>query len=159
MRDVVTKSNIFGFFVQDSWSILDKVTLNLGLRWDSLQLKGSDGITRISLNDQWSPRVGLVYDPTQQGRSKIYANYGRYYENIPLDIASRSFATQTQILAIHQCRTNVDLRKGCDANSLPAGNVPGAPSQIWSFSQPPLNSPVILISSPRRATSSWRVAV
>jgi hypothetical protein len=32
VRDVVTKSNIFGFFVQDSWSIWT-VTLNLGLRW------------------------------------------------------------------------------------------------------------------------------
>src|SRR5262249_33321282 len=75
-----TKSTIIGGFIQDSWSILDKVTLNLGLRYDSQQLQGSDGVTRISLKDQWSPRIGLVYDPTQQGRSKIFANYGRYYE-------------------------------------------------------------------------------
>ena len=33
-----SKSTIIGFFVQDSWSILDKVTLNLGLRYDSLWL-------------------------------------------------------------------------------------------------------------------------
>jgi len=143
IRDAKSKSNIFGFFVQDSWSILDKVTLNLGLRWDSLQIKGPDGLTRISLSDQWSPRIGLVYDPTQQGRSKIYANYGRYYENIPLDIASRSFAPQTQILGIENCKSNVDLRKGCDASVIPGGaSVPGAPSQLWSFSQPAIFSPV-----------------
>jgi len=144
VRDVTSKSNIFGFFVQDSWSIADKVTLNVGLRWDSLQMKGGDGLTRISLSDQWSPRIGVVYDPTQQGRSKIYANYGRYYENIPLNIASRSFSPQTQILGIEYCRTNVALRKGCDRTVLAGGgaNVPGNPSQLWSFSQPSEYSPV-----------------
>jgi hypothetical protein len=146
IKDTTVKSNIFGFFVQDSWSILDKVTLNLGLRWDTLQIKGSDGVTRISLSDQWSPRVGLVYDPTQQGRSKIYANYGRYYENIPLDISARSHSPQTQILGVEQCKTNVALRKGCDASVPVIGpngaNVPGNPSQLWSFSQPSEYSPV-----------------
>src|SRR5262249_34572411 len=115
-RGAATKSNIFGFFVQGNWSIMDKVTLNVCLRWDSLTLQGSDGITRISLHDQWSPRVGVVWDPTQQGRSKIYANYGRYYENIPLDIVSRSSSPQTQILGIHTCRPGTrDLRGACDA--------------------------------------------
>jgi outer membrane receptor protein involved in Fe transport len=84
-----TKSTIIGGFVQDSWSILDKVTLNVGLRYDALTMEGQDGKTRIALKDQWSPRVGVVWDPTQQGRSKIFANYGRYYEYIPLDISDR----------------------------------------------------------------------
>ena len=39
----------------------------------------------------------MVWDPTQQGRAKIYANYGRYYENIPLDIADRALSTEPQI--------------------------------------------------------------
>ena len=34
----------------------------------------------MKLNNEWSPRIGFVWDPTQQGRSKIFANYGRYYE-------------------------------------------------------------------------------
>ncbi|HTS80103.1 MAG TPA: TonB-dependent receptor [Myxococcaceae bacterium] len=92
-----SKSTIWGFFVQDSWSILDKVTLNVGVRYDTLALAGDDGITRIALSDQLSPRIGVVWDPTQQGRSKIYANYGRYYENIPLDIADRELSIEPQI--------------------------------------------------------------
>src|SRR5262249_31160643 len=63
------KSTIFGGFVQDSWSIMDKITVNLGLRYDSLALKNDQGLTGIALNDQISPRIGVVYDPTQQGRS------------------------------------------------------------------------------------------
>jgi carboxypeptidase family protein/TonB-dependent receptor-like protein len=92
-----SKSTIIGFFIQDSWSILDRVTLNVGLRYDSLSLAGEDGITRIALKDQISPRIGVVWDPTQQGRSKVYANYGRYYENIPLDIADRELSIEPQI--------------------------------------------------------------
>ncbi len=88
-----TKSTIVGGFVQDSWSIVDKVTLNVGLRYDALTLQGQDGMTRIALNDQMSPRVGVVWDPTQQGRSKIFANYGRYYEYIPLDISDRALSS------------------------------------------------------------------
>src|SRR5262249_56355747 len=68
-----------------------------GLRYDSLALSGEDGVTRMALKDQFSPRVGFVYDPTQAGRSKIFANYGRYYENIPLDIADRELSVETQI--------------------------------------------------------------
>ena len=92
-----SKSTILGGFIQDSWSIMDKVTLNVGLRYDSLALSGEDGVTRMALKDQLSPRIGFVYDPTQAGRSKIFANYGRYYENIPLDIADRELSVETQI--------------------------------------------------------------
>jgi hypothetical protein len=92
-----SKSTIWGFFLQDSWSILDKVTLNVGVRYDTLALAGDDGITRIALKDQFSPRIGAVWDPTQQGRAKIYANYGRYYEQIPLDIADRELSIEPQI--------------------------------------------------------------
>jgi len=92
-----SKSTIIGGFIQDSWSIADKVTLNIGLRYDSLALSGEDGITRMALKDQLSPRIGFVWDPTQAGRSKIFANYGRYYENIPLDIADRELSVETQI--------------------------------------------------------------
>jgi hypothetical protein len=101
-----SKSTIVGGFIQDSWSILDKVTLNVGLRYDALALAGEDGVVRISLKDQISPRIGVVFDPTQAGRAKLYANYGRYYENIPLDIADRELSVEPFILGYHD--TNCD---------------------------------------------------
>jgi hypothetical protein len=80
-------------------------------------LKGDNGQTGISLKDELSPRIGFVWDPTQQGRAKLFANYGRYYEYIPLDIASRSLSAETQISAAHNCNPLVVGRKGCDANT------------------------------------------
>lgn len=73
-----------GAFVQDSWNILDKVTLNLGLRFDTQMLDGSLGNAGLALPSQWSPRVGVIYDVTQSGRSKIYANFARYHQSVPL---------------------------------------------------------------------------
>jgi hypothetical protein len=51
-------------------------------------------VVRISLKDQWSPRIGVIWDPTQAGGPKVYANYGRYYEQIPLDIADRELTPE-----------------------------------------------------------------
>jgi hypothetical protein len=141
-----TKSTILGGFIQDSWSILDKVTLNLGLRFDSLALQGEDGLTRISLHDQWSPRIGVVWDPTQQGRSKIFANYGRYYEYIPLDISDRALSSsQPVIQGVHDCNPLAVHRQGCDANTRTDGSnlingVTQAPNRKWGVTGPPYAS-------------------
>lgn len=82
-------SNAVGLYLQDGWSVLDKVTLNVGLRYETQQLFAGDGTLGLTLNNMLSPRVGLIYDFTQQGRSKIYAHYARYYEAVPLDLADR----------------------------------------------------------------------
>ena len=139
-----TRSTILGGFIQDSWSILDKVTLNVGLRYDTLTMQGQDGKTRISLGDQLSPRVGLVWDPTQQGRSKLFVNYGRYYEYIPLDIADRSLSSsQSGIIGLHQCDPLQVGRKGCDANTRTDGQffisngVTQAPNRKWATNGAP----------------------
>ena len=57
--------------------------------------------------------MGLVYDFTQQGRSKIYANYARYYESVPLDLADRSFPGERQGGFVH-FRKPANGSAGCD---------------------------------------------
>jgi len=37
------------------------------------------------------PRFGAIYDPTNDGRSKISVSYGRYFESIPMNLAARYF--------------------------------------------------------------------
>ena len=132
VAQAVSHSQIVGFFVQDSWSIMDKVTVNLGFRYDSLSLKGDDGVVRIALNDQISPRIGFVFDPTQAGRSKIYANYGRYYEQIPLDIADRELSAEPTIFAWHSTTCSPLAQggvAGCDAATLITSDF--RPSRRW----------------------------
>jgi hypothetical protein len=99
-------SMTLGGFVQDSWSILDKVTVNMGVRYDTQTIWGMDGKAGLHLPNQWSPRVGVIYDFTQQGRSKLFANYARFYENIPLDMAILSFPQQQLLSATYNSQCN-----------------------------------------------------
>jgi hypothetical protein len=83
-------STTIGGFLQDSWSIMDKVTLNAGLRYDAQHMFAGDGRMSMALPNQISPRVGLVWDPTQSGKAKLFVNYARFYQSIPLNLADRA---------------------------------------------------------------------
>jgi hypothetical protein len=87
-------------FLRDSYrpEFLPGLTLNAGLRWELEQLKDAEGETLISLSDNIAPRIGVVYDWTQKGLSKIYASYGQFYEAIPLNLSQRQFAGEVIVL-------------------------------------------------------------
>ncbi len=132
-----TKSLTIGGFIQDSWSIMDKVTLNVGVRYDTQQLYDGQGNVAMSLPNQWSPRVGLIYDPTQTGRSKIYANYARYYESVPLNLMDRAGSSEPTITSVRSkavCDPRIveQQRSTCidDANRRVVGGVE-SPDTKW----------------------------
>jgi hypothetical protein len=111
--DALSKSSTIGGFVQDSWNVLDLVTINAGVRYDTQTLIGADNKVAMVLPNQISPRVGLVYDFTQQGRSKLFANYARFYENALLDMIDRGFPGERQLGVIRQL-TPTATRPGCN---------------------------------------------
>lgn len=135
VRENTTRSTILGGFVQDSWNILDLVTLNVGVRYDTQVISTSDG-TGMALPAQWSPRVGAIYDVTRQGRSKIFASFARYYENVPLDVADLLFVPQP--LTVSSVSSSVcdpddpAKRAACEApeNRLNRGE-PYEPNRKW----------------------------
>lgn len=93
-------NNLFAAaFLQDSWTVFDILTLNLGLRYDGEWLFAGDGSSSLALPLQVSPRLGAIVDPFQSGRVKIYGAYARYYETVPLDIADRAGSSEPQILS------------------------------------------------------------
>ena len=87
-----TTSNYHTLFAQDSWSINKYVTLNAGLRWEQQAVEGTS--TKYTFTDNWSPRVGISIDPWGNRKTKIFANFGRYNEAIPLDIGIRSLSAE-----------------------------------------------------------------
>jgi hypothetical protein len=90
----VTETRNYAVYLRDSWVVgfLPGLTINAGVRWEAQEIFGVTGVKHIALYDNWSPRVGLVYDFTRKGLSKLYVNYGRFYESIPMDINDRAFS-------------------------------------------------------------------
>ena len=94
-------------FLQDSWKILPNLTVNAGIRYEDQRL--SQGKFRINLTDEWSPRVGVVWDPLANGRSKVFASYGRYYQVIPQEIQIAAMAAEPTIFAYNYTGDRLDL--------------------------------------------------
>lgn len=88
-----------GAFLQDSWSVADLFLVNAGLRYDTQILEGG-GARALILAHQLSPRLGVIYDPTQRGASKVFANFARYFESVPLDIVDRQFPGERQLVSL-----------------------------------------------------------
>ena len=89
--DAIPSNDVYGLFYQDDWTLSNRLTLNLGLRWDKEEITDD--------NDNFAPRVGLVYNLSGEGRTAIRGGYGRFYERFQLgDAVSWSGFFQDAIL-------------------------------------------------------------
>ncbi|HZZ86167.1 MAG TPA: TonB-dependent receptor [Anaeromyxobacteraceae bacterium] len=101
---VTSITNSRAYYIQDSWSILDTLTLNAGVRFETQDMykQGSD-LTNFNIGDSVGPRIQAIWDFTGQGRGKVSANWGRFYEALPLDMGDRSFGGETQVRDYRNC--------------------------------------------------------
>jgi hypothetical protein len=82
--------NQIGFWVQDDWKVLTRLTLNLGVRYDNdlgafaPNLKLNNGLLTPTSgdNNNFAPRLGFNYDLFGTGRTVIRGGAGIYYSDI-----------------------------------------------------------------------------
>ena len=86
-----TLQHYVNVFVQDSWKVNDKLTINPGLRYEQEKLQGTI-IDDFKLKNNWGPRIGATYDFTGDNRTKLYGSYGRYFSRVPNDLAARALS-------------------------------------------------------------------
>ena len=85
-------------YVNDSWAINRRVTINAGLRWEEEQLNGPN--QQYVFNDNWSPRLGINIDPFADRKTKIFFNWGRYTQGLPTDAAIRELNQELDIIPL-----------------------------------------------------------
>jgi outer membrane receptor protein involved in Fe transport len=67
--------HLIGVYVQDEWQPTQALTVNYGLRYDT--------VTTVSDESQLSPRLGLVYQLSENTR--MHAGYARYFTPPPTE--------------------------------------------------------------------------
>ncbi len=136
--DMTVRQVAFGAFAQDSWAIMDRVTLNAGVRYDAQTLYTAQGDVAISLPNQLAPRLGLIFDPTASGKAKLFANYALYYQSLPLRISSRGISgepSNTWSVPTDTCNPAAAGFRECVVNPDNALNVNGPydPSRKYGY--------------------------
>jgi outer membrane receptor protein involved in Fe transport len=66
---------LLGFYGQDEWHPTEKLTINVGLRWDWM--------SAFVTQNQWSPRFAIEYALTHS--TTLHAGYARYFKVPPFD--------------------------------------------------------------------------
>ena len=93
-----TRQHYTNFFVQDTFTVGNRLTIRPGIRYEQQTLwsarMASDDFT---LKNNWAPRIGATYDVLGNGRSKMFANWGRFFAKIPNDLAARALSADAGI--------------------------------------------------------------
>ncbi len=91
-------TNNLGFFLQDAWTINNKLTINAGVRTEREKVPtyatGPDipefGI-EFSFKDKLAPRVGFAYDVVGDGKWKVAGSWGVFYDIFKTELPRGSF--------------------------------------------------------------------
>src|SRR6185295_5563143 len=83
-------------FVQDTWRVGNRLTINPGLRYEQETLNG-EAISNFTLKNNWAPRIGATYELDANGKTKVYGNWGRFYARMPNDLAARALSSELTV--------------------------------------------------------------
>ena len=129
----------WALYIQDSWTIGDKLTLNLGVRAETEYVPPysedpsiPEGFKPMEFDwgDKLAPRLGFVYDVFGDASLKVFGSYGLYYDVIKTYMAAHAYAGFKWKSAYHELNT-LDWEKiGWN------GYFPGKTLLIWDHRHP-----------------------
>ncbi len=92
-------SNNMGVYLQDSWTVIPTLTLNVGVRAEQEYVPYYGHRVDPSLprwlatwgfGDKVAPRLGFSWDAMSNQKLKVYGSYGKYYDIMKIDMSRQS---------------------------------------------------------------------
>lgn len=77
-REATMNINNNSAFVQDRWAISDKLSAQLGVRFEQVKVESTGEIVSVNTSPRFVPRLGLSYDLKGDGANVVHVTYGQY---------------------------------------------------------------------------------
>jgi Carboxypeptidase regulatory-like domain/TonB dependent receptor-like, beta-barrel len=81
-------------YIQDNWQPTSRLSLNLGIRFEHETVPtfaaANPGIT-FGWGSKPAPRLGFAYSLTKDGKTKLFASYGWFYDRFKYELPRGSF--------------------------------------------------------------------
>jgi hypothetical protein len=152
-------------YLQDSWTVIPQLTLNLGVRWERFEVKDPLGRTFMEVNDQLAPRLGAVWDVTADGRSKLYGSFGVYHLAMSTDPAARlaggTFYEETWYTLVGGVNANGSpqgLGDQLDTTVYADGEIPDL-REVLDSDFDPMSQSELILGYERLVGGSWALGV
>ncbi|HKE84002.1 MAG TPA: carboxypeptidase regulatory-like domain-containing protein [Vicinamibacterales bacterium] len=84
-----TKFRTYSVFANDNWHMTDRITANLGLRWDRNDGVDSNGVL-VADTSAFSPRLGVVWDPVGDQKWSVTGSVAKYVAGLLNSIADQT---------------------------------------------------------------------
>jgi len=135
-----------GLFLQDSWRVTNRLTLNAGLRTETERVPSFSDDPRIpstaihfGFGDKLAPRLGFALDLTGDGKTKAYGSWGVFYDIMKLNLPIGYFGGLKALVYSYSLDTG-DLSTIVDNPECP----PSCPGRLLTHPRdvaPPANDP------------------
>jgi hypothetical protein len=147
---IITQGNVHsrmtGLFLQDQWSVNNKLTINGGVRTENENVPAyttAAGVAsspiNFSMKDKIAPRAGFSYDLKGDGRWKAYGSWGVFYDVFKLELPQGAFGGQKWISYYYTLDTPI-FENVRDSSSCPpacSGTQIGSPIDFRAVSVTP----------------------
>jgi outer membrane receptor protein involved in Fe transport len=171
----VRESNSIGGFIDDQWEVSDRVTVNIGLRYDNMTADYGEGAVYEFFDEPsdsnnptvlrktqgfdvydfktWSPRLGIAWTLTSDGKTVLRSHIGRYYSPLSVEALRRHGPDMGD-----QFRENWIYWFTYDEVDQNSNNHIDPDEVVWATDQLRLREPAYLWSASSQ-TASWRLEV
>ena len=157
------------YYIEDNWSLPgERLMLRIGLRNESFENFNAAGESFIKIDDQYAPRLGASYDVFGNQKTKLFANFGRYYlpvaTNTNIRLAGCEYDEQTYYFvdAINPSGTNPNgspLTGAQFATSLVSDGTPHDTSTLVAKNLTPMYQDEYGIGIQHQLSKLWTIGV